>query len=237
MRYCLAQAGADYIVPLDADDLLTPDALRIFAHSILHYHRPSFLYSDEDHFVEGRPASPFFRPDWDPVLALSCSYVWHLCAMHRDRAIELQVYGDDNANWCHDWDSLLRFFQADDKIVHVPEILHHWRAHAASSTNRPNPESGSLKSQRYVLDRYIRTRLDPRLFEVQEFPLFRGATEYWLRRRREQAAPIDVVILGAERIAALRLPAGCCAMRDIAFKRSTSLVSRFHWATRHVFPT
>ena len=209
MRYCLARAGSEYIVPLDADDLLTPDALKVLAHYIRRHDRPPFLYSDEDHFVEGRPAAPFFRPDYDPVLALSSSYIWHLCAMRRDRAIELDVYGDDHANWCHDWDSLLRFLQAGDKIVHVPEILHHWRAHAASSTNRSDPESGSLKSQRHVLDRYIRTRLDPQLFEVQEFPLFRGATEYWLRRRRQQAAPMDIIILG---VRADRSVAAACAL-------------------------
>jgi hypothetical protein len=215
MRYCLTRAGAEYIVPLDADDLLEPDSLQAFAYNILRHDRPPFLYSDEDHFVEGRPASPFFRPDWDPILALSSSYVWHLCAMRRDRAIQLDVYGDDEANWCHDWDSLLRFFQAGDKIVHVPEILHHWRAHAASSTNRSGPESGSLKSQRYVLDRYIRTRLDPQLFEVQEFPLFRGATEYWIQRRREQTAPMDVVILGTR--ADRSVAAACALLRNARY--------------------
>jgi hypothetical protein len=209
LRYCLERAVADYVVPLDGDDLITPDALHILAHYILRNGNPPFLYSDEDHLVDGSPSSPFLRPDWDPVLALNSSYVWHLCAIRRERAVELGAYGDEGANWCHDWDSLLRFTQAGDRILHVPEILHHWRAHTASSTNRADPESGSLKSQQFVLNRYIKTCLDTQLFEVKPFPIFRGATEFWLRRMRVQGDPMDIVVCGGSKE---RSVAAICAL-------------------------
>ena len=186
LRHCLDNATGEYVMVLDADDLLAPEALRILGRYALRHGRPSLLYSDEDHYVNGQSAAPYIRPDWDPVLALSTSYIWHICAMRRERALELGVYGDIEAEWCQDWDSVLRFLQADDRIVHIPEILYHWRAHEASSTNRANPESASLNSQRYVLNRFIQTKLDPELFAVQEFPIFRGATEYWLCRLRHR---------------------------------------------------
>lgn len=197
VRYCLEQADGEYVIALDADDLLPPGTLRTLARYVLRHQRPSMLYSDEDHYVNGQSASPFIRPDWDPVLALSASYIWHVCAMRRDRALELGVYNDPGAEWCHDWDSVLRFFQAGDRIVHVPEILYHWRTHEASSTNRPDPESGSLKSQRYVLNRFIHEKLDPELFEVREFPMFRGAVEYWLCRLRKRPTPMTLIIYGS----------------------------------------
>jgi hypothetical protein len=196
MRYCLERARNDYILPLDADDLLTADALQVFAYYIQLRDRPSLLYSDEDTLRDGVPDTPFLRPDWDEVLAFSTSYVWHACAIRRDRAITSGLYQDQRANWCHDWDSVLRVAASGESIVHIPEILYHWRAHPSSSTNRADPESGSLQSQHFVLDRERQRISDAALFEVQEFPIYRGATEYWLRRLRSHPPSVDVLIFG-----------------------------------------
>jgi len=183
MRHCLSAAAGDYMLPVDADDILTADALQIMQHSISRLNRPTLVFSDEDHWLDGQPSIPYLRPNWDPVLALSSSYIWHLTAIDRSTALELGVYTDPGANWCHDWDTVLRLAAASKRIVHVPEVLYHWRQHAVSSTNRPDPESGSLCSQRHVLDRWVKSHANPELFSVEEFPIYRGAIEYWIARR------------------------------------------------------
>jgi hypothetical protein len=43
MKHCLAAAAGDYVVPLDADDLMTDDALRTFARVIQKRGDPEFL--------------------------------------------------------------------------------------------------------------------------------------------------------------------------------------------------
>jgi hypothetical protein len=183
LQRCLEAATGDYIIPVDADDLLTLDALQIMAYSICRHKRPALIYSDEDRLVDGMPCTPYLRPDWDPVLALSSSYIWHLCAIDRAAALELGVYTDAEANWCHDWDTVLRCAAAGKRIVHVPEVLYHWRQHAASSTNRTDPESASLHSQRHVLERCVKTHPNPELFSVEKFPIERDAAAYWIARR------------------------------------------------------
>ena len=180
LQRCLASATGDYLVPVDADDLLTPDALQILAYSIARRRRPSLIYSDEDLLVGGIPATPYLRPDWDPVLALSSSYIWHLCAIDRAAALELGVYSDAQANWCHDWDTVLRLAAGGKRIAHVPEVLYHWRQHAASSTNRPDPESASSYSQRHVLERWVSTHPNPESFRVEKTPIDFGASAYWI---------------------------------------------------------
>jgi O-antigen biosynthesis protein len=216
LRHCLDYATGEYVMVMDADDLLAPEALRSVGKNAIRHSRPSILYSDEDHYVNGQPAAAYIRPNWDPVLALSSSYIWHVCAFRRERAMELGVYSEVEAEWCQDWDTVLRFLQAGDHIVHIPEILYHWRAHEASSTNRPDPESGSLKSQRFVLNRFIRTKLDPELFAVREFPLFRGTTEYWLNRLRKEPARLSLLIYGSHpgRSAA----AACTLLRNSGYR-------------------
>ncbi len=195
MRFCLDASSGDYITPLDGDDLLTRDALEVMAEYIATT-KASFLYSDEDHLVDGVPQSPYLRPDFDPVLLKASSYIWHMLAFRRDHAREIGVYSDTGANWCHDWDTALRFYRAGYPIAHVPAVLHHWRAHAASSTNRPDPESGSMRSQRHVLQREIDAQSHPEHFSVEEFPLFRGAKEWWIRRLPVDPPPVDLVLTG-----------------------------------------
>lgn len=195
MRFCLDASSGEYITPLDGDDLLTPDALEIMAEYIA-ISKASFLYSDEDHLVNGVPQSPYLRPDFDPVLLTASSYIWHMLAFRRDQALKIGVYSDTGANWCHDWDTALRFHRSGYPVAHVPAVLHHWRAHAASSTNRPDPESGSMRSQRHVLQREIDALPHPEHFAVEEFPLFRGAKEWWIRRLPVEPPSVDLVLAG-----------------------------------------
>jgi hypothetical protein len=221
LQRCLTTASSDYIVPFDADDLLTPDALQVMAHSIRRHKRPALIYSDEDRLVDGTLCAPFLRPDWDPVLALNSSYIWHLCAIDRAVALELGAYTDPEANWCHDWDTVLRFAAAGKRIVHVPEVLYHWRQHSASSTNRPAPESASLDSQRHVLERWINTHPNPELFSVEKFPIERDAAAYWIARRA--VSPPTLALLGYGGNPSLLADSVCSALDS-----ASSAVSEIH---------
>jgi glycosyltransferase involved in cell wall biosynthesis len=192
MRKCLEEADGQYAIPLDADDLLTPDALTVLA-SRLQSPAP-LVYSDEDSLVSGRPQSPYLRPDWDPLLNLSSSYIFHLVAFDRRIALELGIYTDQAANWCHDWDTVFQFVAAGHTPLHIPEILYHWRMHPASHTNKVGPHEGSLQSQRHLLERFLASRSDGHLFDIKPFPIFRGAHEWWLSRKEIEPASFDLAI-------------------------------------------
>ena len=221
LRQCLAVATGDYVIPVDADDLLTLDALQILAYSIRRHKRPALIYSDEDRLVDGVPCAPYLRPDWDPVLALSSSYIWHLSAIDRVTAHELESYTDADANWCHDWDTVLRFSAAGKRIVHVPEVLYHWRQHPASSTNRPDPESASLHSQRHVLEHWVDTHPNSELFAIEQFPMDRGAPEYWIARR--PVSPPTLALLGYGSNPSLLVNSVCSALNS-----ASGAVSEIH---------
>lgn len=188
MRYCLERAHGEYIVPLDADDLLAPDALASFAARLRD--RPPAAFSDEDIYVDG-PAVAYLRPGWDPVLNLESSYVWHLVAIRRDMALDLGLYSDPGAEWCHDWDTIFRLERAGTPPIHVPSVLYHWRQHAGSSTNKPDPESGSMRSQKHVLSK----RVEANRYDIVRSPINRGSPEWWVKRREESRPPVEVVLL------------------------------------------
>jgi Glycosyl transferase family 2 len=198
MRMCLEAARGDYIVPLDADDLLTEDALQLVDHAAHGAARPAFIYSDEDALIAGVPRHPYLRPDWDPVLNWTSSYIWHLCAFDRRIALELGVFSDAGSEYCQDWDTVVRFANAGHQPHHVREVLYHWRQHEASSTNRATSNdagSGSLRSTRHLLERQIARLAQPEHYAVEEFPLFRGATEWHVGRRHTAAAAMELIVL------------------------------------------
>ena len=194
MRLCLKKATGEYIVPMDADDILTPDALQILARNIARNGAPDFLYSDEDMLVDGIPQLEYLRPDWDPVLNVCTSYIFHLCAFKRTRALALELYSDMNSTWCHDWDTVFRFAAAGVEPFHVPEVLYHWRMHTQSSTARPNPEKGSMVSQKHLLLKFIGRQPSPELYKVELFPISRGVPEWWIRRLPKKPEPMQVVV-------------------------------------------
>jgi O-antigen biosynthesis protein len=183
MRRALDEAHGDYIVPLDADDLLTVDAVQILTSSIARLDQPDMIFSDEDALVEGRPVSPYLRAAFDPVLNLDSSYIWHLCAINRQRALSLGLYTDPGATWCHDWDSVMRIANGGGRIEHVPEVLYHWRQHAASTTHKPEGDERSIGSVKHVLERQIAQLAAPDRFCVAEWPEYRGARELYIARK------------------------------------------------------
>ncbi len=183
LRLGLEAAQGDYVIPTDADDLITPDAMQILVHEISRLGRPDLIYSDEDLMIDGKPASPCLRASFDPVLTLDNSTIWHLCAMRRDAALAADVYGDAAANWCQDWDTVSRIAGSGGRIVHVPEILYHWRQHTGSTTNNAKGDSRSLDSVRHILEAHIARTAMPQNFYVANWPESRGVRELYIARR------------------------------------------------------
>ncbi|MET3713200.1 glycosyltransferase involved in cell wall biosynthesis [Sphingomonas trueperi] len=208
MRYVLEAARGRYTVSLDGDDLLTSTALAVFATAInASAKAPALLYSDEDIVIDAALQLPYCRPAWDPLLDLENSWIWHLVAMDRVMALELDVYGDVGAEYCHDWDSVDRFAAAGANIVHVPRVLCHWRHHASSTSNTDTANTVSSASVRHVLARKIARLGMTNKAEPAPYPIWRGAEEWWIKR-----LPVDLPPLVALATPAATIPAGFTAI-------------------------
>ena len=194
MRRCLESSSAEYVVPVDADDLLEEDALEVLE-AVLARTPADFAYSDEDILSDDGAQARYSRPDFDPVLNLETSYIWHVCAFRRERALKLGVYSDRGAEFCHDWDTVLRFAADGASIIHIPHVLYRWRTHAASQSHSGVQNQGSLASTRHVLQHVVSRQARPDLYELQPFPLFRGAEEWYIARRHDDPPAIELLVL------------------------------------------
>ncbi|WP_256327415.1 glycosyltransferase family 2 protein [Variovorax sp. EL159] len=131
----LALAGGEWVVLMDHDDLLTPDALLRVAHELRTHADARMIYSDEDKIdATGRRYNPYFKPDWNVDLFLSQNMYSHLGAYQR--ALVLEVGGFRKGfEGAQDYDLALRCIEriAPQQIRHIPHVLYHWRAHAEST--------------------------------------------------------------------------------------------------------
>jgi GT2 family glycosyltransferase len=130
----LELATGEYVSLLDHDDLLPPWALFSVVSAINDHDAPDVLYSDEDKitFDGTRRFSPHFKPDWSPDLLRSCNYITHLFTAKRELILQVGAFkpGYDGSQ---DYDLILRVTEKAGKIVHIPEILYHWRSHSEST--------------------------------------------------------------------------------------------------------
>jgi len=125
----LGLASGEFVALLDHDDEITPDALLEIALAHNENLLGNFFYSDEDKIdEEGFCCDPFFKPDWSPEYFLTCMYTCHLGVYRTDLARELGGFRPQ-VTGAQDYDLALRFVAHTQRIVHIPKVLYHWRAH------------------------------------------------------------------------------------------------------------
>ncbi|GLR13224.1 hypothetical protein GCM10007907_20140 [Chitinimonas prasina] len=130
----IQMAQGEWLVPLDHDDLLYPEALLEVALLLQAQPELQLIYSDSQTIDEsGRALQVFRKPDWSPELLHSINYPNHLTLYRRERVLALGGYRPAS-HGAQDYDLLLRASSAlaADQIAHLPKVLYDWRAVAGS---------------------------------------------------------------------------------------------------------
>jgi hypothetical protein len=197
MREAIRGVDTDYFVPVDADDLVLPRGLFAVCSEIERLGLPDCLFTDEAQLVDGVASAPYFRPEFDEVLNLESSYIWHACAIRRDAVERFQLFSDDRSTWCHDWDSISRIWLGGGSIRHSEEVVYLWRRHSESTTNKVGGDRRSLESVRNVLEMIRCTRNTPEAFRVEASPIERGGEELRLGLSGEPSLPIACSLAAA----------------------------------------
>lgn len=123
----LAMAQGEFVALLDHDDELHPKALERVAAAIAASPEADYVYTDEDKIDRaGRSSGPFFKPDWSPERMRTQMYTCHLSVMRRQLVEEVGGF-DAEFEGSQDWDLVLRVTERARQVVHVPEVLYHWR--------------------------------------------------------------------------------------------------------------
>ncbi len=147
-------ATGDFIALLDHDDTLAPHALAYVCEAINQNEYCDLFYSDEDKIDEqGVRFDPFFKPDWSPDLFLCENYVCHLLVLRRDLADKLGGF-NPAFDGSQDYDLMLRASEQASRIQHIPKVLYHWRAGAASTASGIQNKTYAIDAARKALQEY-----------------------------------------------------------------------------------
>lgn len=159
-------ASGEYVGLLDHDDLLTPNALYCMTAAIAQGRRmqkePLLLYSDEDKCNgEGTVFyEPNFKEDFNLDLLLSNNYICHFVLMERSLIQELMLRKEYDG--AQDYDLVLRaaaqLSGQEDRIVHVPRVLYHWRCHTSSTAENPQSKLYAYAAGRRAVQDFAERR-------------------------------------------------------------------------------
>jgi O-antigen biosynthesis protein len=149
-------AHGEFVALFDHDDELAPHALFAMAHAANKHPNADMIYSDEDKINEaGHRFGPFFKPDWSPEFMLSCMYTCHL-GVYRRSLVEAVGGFRPEFDFAQDYDLALRVSARAREIVHVPDILYHWRVTSRSTAGgadaKPTAELAARRAVQAALD-------------------------------------------------------------------------------------
>ncbi len=121
-------AIGEFVVLMDNDDVLAPNALFEIARLLQEHPDADLIYSDEDKIDEHEHRyDPQFKPDWSPEMLLAYNYINHLTCIRRDLFEQVGRFriGYEGSQ---DYDMILRVVSRADRIHHIAKVLYHWRA-------------------------------------------------------------------------------------------------------------
>ncbi len=132
----LEMAEGEFVVLLDHDDELHPDALAHVHEALEAEPEGDYVYTDEDKIDRaGHHSGPFFKPDWSPERMRTQMYTCHLSVFRRSLVEEVGGFHAEYEG-AQDWDLVLRVTERARKVLHVPRILYHWRMLETSTASK-----------------------------------------------------------------------------------------------------
>lgn len=151
-------ARGEFVALMDNDDVIEPHALETMAAAIEEHDDVDYLYSDQDKMTNDgtRCHEAYAKPDWSPERLRHLMYTGHFSVLRRSLVQEVGGFrpGYDGSQ---DHDLVLRVTERARRVVHVPEVLYHWRevpgSAAADANAKPYAWDAGVRAVQDHLDR------------------------------------------------------------------------------------
>lgn len=169
----LALASGEFVALFDHDDLLAEHALWWVAEAVNRQPDAGLIYTDEDKIdAANRRFDPNFKPQLNPELLLAQNMVCHLGVYRTALVRELGGFRE-GFNGAQDHDLVLRVIErlAPQQVVHVPQVLYHWRAISGSTALDAGEKNYAAEAGRKAVREHLaRTGIAAEVFEAPGAP-------------------------------------------------------------------
>ena len=170
-------ASGEFIVFVDHDDELTPDALYECVQRLNEKRDTLVIYSDEDKMtMDGNKFfQPHFKPDFNIDLLCTVNYICHLFVVKRD-IIDMVGMLRSEFDGAQDYDFIFRCTEqaGREHICHIPRILYHWRCHEDSTAENPESKLYAFEAgKKAVQAHYERIGVKARIQQGEFLGLYR----------------------------------------------------------------
>ena len=182
----LTLATGEFVVLFDQDDLLPTHALQRVAETLVQHPDAGILYSDEDRIDAGgeQHLTAYFKPDFNYDLFLGQNMVSHLGVYRRALVEQVGGFRTDYSG-SQDWDLALRVLECirHDQVIHIPEVLYHWRAVEGSTALNHTAKAYAMTAARQAVASHLeRTGQNGRVRPASRHPAY-NRVEYALPDR------------------------------------------------------
>ncbi len=185
----LSLASGEFVVLLDNDDELHPEALADVASELVRNPQLDYIYTDEDKIsVDGMHYDEFKKPKWSPERLLAHNYCSHLSVIRREIVNRVGRFrrGFDGSQ---DYDLILRVIEKTSRIAHIPKVLYHWRSVPGSVSIASNEKPYAFISATKAISEHLsRKNIDAEVIEVAPYALSR------VKRKLKQTPLVSIII-------------------------------------------
>lgn len=168
-------AKGEFIGLLDHDDLLAPNALYEIVLALKKNPEADVVYTDEDKVTTDLKEhfQPHLKPDFNLDLLRSNNYICHFFTVRRE--IVEQVGGfRKEFDGAQDYDFIFRCTEEARKILHIPEILYHWRTHKESTADNPASKMYAFEAGKRAIEAHLkRTGTDGEVSHTPDLGFYR----------------------------------------------------------------
>ena len=151
-----ALATGEYLVLLDHDDLLYPNAL-FECVQVIQKTSADFVYSDEivlDASLK-KLGGYHFKPDFAPDYLRGCNYITHLACFSRPLLDEAGAWESLEFEGAQDHDLLLRLTEKAKRNEHIKKVLYIWRGHAGSTASGMEAKPYAIAAGERAIDAHL----------------------------------------------------------------------------------
>ena len=182
-------ATGSYVAFMDHDDVLEPDALYHVAMAIHDDPEVDLIYTDEDHLIENRVATPAFKTYPNLGKLYHHNYVTHLLVVSR-YVLDKTERTPAEFSGSQDYDLTLRAFEVARSVTHIPRVLYHWREHALSTAGGRDQKPYAHEAGRRALAAHLDRRGIAAAVEAGPVPC-----SYHVRYELPQPLPLVSIII------------------------------------------